>query len=531
MKKKHKIYLGLILAAVLLYLGLLTLLYISESASDGATIRTLGDAFWYSIVTLSTVGYGDLTPVTPLGHIVGVVFLLLSAGILVTLLGTIFSVLTGEALPLFMLGLIRKRNWYYFADYGPEANVLAENIVKEDESAVIIYGQRKDDQSEAPDYPCFFLDTSPAKIVAKKKNKGTRCKVFLMKENDIGVNTRAISLPFLPVEVYARTASGRDSLPGNIHFFHSDDCCARQYWHTHPLRSQEQRIVIIGFGNYGRAITRRAILTNILAADQHVAYHIFGDSREFLHLHYRLDAVFSLNEESPTRDSLCFHDSPWYEHRRILEQADRIIICDDDEQAGWDIYWKIHQFYEIKGHTDLRSNRRTPGVSYFGTNEEIYTPEQILRTKLNEAAIAINNLFRKSVDYPTLDWDELDEIHRQSKIVAADHLLMKARILLQDETITELSPPVLTMAYERYSATRKCPQEKEMYRRIEHLRWLRFYTYYNWTYGPERNDAIQQHPMLRSYEDLTDAEKRERDAAWELMLNLSAEFRQEDVQG
>lgn len=39
-----------------------------------------------------------------------------------------------------------------------------------------------------------------------------------MKENDIGINRRAINLYELPVEVYARTTNGQDKLSDNIHF-------------------------------------------------------------------------------------------------------------------------------------------------------------------------------------------------------------------------------------------------------------------------------------------------------------------------
>ena len=131
---------------ILIYIGLVALLYLSEYADSNATIRTLGDAFWYSLVTLTTVGYGDLTPVTPLGHAVGIVFLLLSAGIIMTLFGAVISFVTSEGLPYIMLGFQRKKNWYYFADYGPEANTLAANIYKEDPEAVIIYGEKKEEQ-------------------------------------------------------------------------------------------------------------------------------------------------------------------------------------------------------------------------------------------------------------------------------------------------------------------------------------------------------------------------------------------------
>ena len=140
MKTRKNIYLYLIVVTALVYIGLLTILYCSESASSDAVIRTFGDALWYSLVTLSTVGYGDLIPVTPLGHMVGMIFLLLSAGIMMTLFGAVVSFITSEGLPFFMLSLQRHKNWYYFADYGVESNTLAANIYKEDPDALIIYG-------------------------------------------------------------------------------------------------------------------------------------------------------------------------------------------------------------------------------------------------------------------------------------------------------------------------------------------------------------------------------------------------------
>ena len=118
MKRRKKIYLYMTITLMLIYIGLLTLLYFSECGDKNATIRTFGDALWYSLVTLTTVGYGDLTPVTPLGHAVGAVFLLMSAGMLVTLLGAVISFVTSEGLPILMLGFQRRKNWYYFAYYG-----------------------------------------------------------------------------------------------------------------------------------------------------------------------------------------------------------------------------------------------------------------------------------------------------------------------------------------------------------------------------------------------------------------------------
>ena len=128
MKRRNKISLYITLFFIVLYIALLTILYVSEYQDSASSIRSFSDAFWYSLVTLTTVGYGDLIPVTPLGHAVGIVFLLLSAGIMMTLFGAVLSFVTSEGFPLFLLGFQRTKDWYYFADYGAEANILSANI-------------------------------------------------------------------------------------------------------------------------------------------------------------------------------------------------------------------------------------------------------------------------------------------------------------------------------------------------------------------------------------------------------------------
>jgi voltage-gated potassium channel len=57
----------------------------AESGQPGANISSPGEAFWWSVVTVTTVGYGDFYPVTATGRIVAV--LLMATGI--ALLGVI----------------------------------------------------------------------------------------------------------------------------------------------------------------------------------------------------------------------------------------------------------------------------------------------------------------------------------------------------------------------------------------------------------------------------------------------------------
>lgn len=47
----------------------------AERFAPGATITTLGDALWWAVVTIATVGYGDTFPVTAFGRVWAVVLM------------------------------------------------------------------------------------------------------------------------------------------------------------------------------------------------------------------------------------------------------------------------------------------------------------------------------------------------------------------------------------------------------------------------------------------------------------------------
>ena len=64
------------------------LVYGSERGREDASIESVGDAFWWAIVTATTVGYGDNVPVTAEGRFAAVALMLLGIAL--------FSVLTAH---------------------------------------------------------------------------------------------------------------------------------------------------------------------------------------------------------------------------------------------------------------------------------------------------------------------------------------------------------------------------------------------------------------------------------------------------
>jgi len=77
-----------ILTALVIILGGIAE-YLVEHELPGANITNIGDALWWSVITITTVGYGDYTPISPLGRIIGTIVMFAGIGIAVTLVTVI----------------------------------------------------------------------------------------------------------------------------------------------------------------------------------------------------------------------------------------------------------------------------------------------------------------------------------------------------------------------------------------------------------------------------------------------------------
>ncbi len=80
-RRAQSTLLGAIFAAIVVLEAAATLILGAESKSPSANIQTAGDAVWWTIVTVATVGYGDKYPVTPAGRVIGVFVIIVGVGL------------------------------------------------------------------------------------------------------------------------------------------------------------------------------------------------------------------------------------------------------------------------------------------------------------------------------------------------------------------------------------------------------------------------------------------------------------------
>ena len=80
---------------LILYTAALSI-YEAERYADGSNIQSFGDAVWWSIASVTTVGYGDKFPVTPDGRVIATFLMVIGIGLFSALTALLAAWVMGD---------------------------------------------------------------------------------------------------------------------------------------------------------------------------------------------------------------------------------------------------------------------------------------------------------------------------------------------------------------------------------------------------------------------------------------------------
>ncbi len=83
------------LLLVSVFFGGLTM-YFAEAGAEGSQVHDAGDALWWAMVTITTVGYGDVTPATPAGRIIASLLMVAGMFCIATFAGVVSHTLAAN---------------------------------------------------------------------------------------------------------------------------------------------------------------------------------------------------------------------------------------------------------------------------------------------------------------------------------------------------------------------------------------------------------------------------------------------------
>jgi voltage-gated potassium channel len=185
---------GLLFTFAFIVLGVTTVLggitiYLVEGRINPG-IDSMGDGVWWALVTVTTVGFGDITPVTALGRIVGAVMMV---GGMFTL--ALFAGIVGSSLVSGMLSIREEQfrmsdyvNHVVVCGYDDSSHLLLEALslnLKLAETRVVFFEDRERPRDLPPDF--LWVEGDPTKESELDKVRLTHAAtVIVAGARDIG---------------------------------------------------------------------------------------------------------------------------------------------------------------------------------------------------------------------------------------------------------------------------------------------------------------------------------------------------------
>ncbi|WP_353662428.1 ion transporter [Hydrogenimonas sp. SS33] len=183
------------LYALFLLLSFFTLIaslmiYVFEGAGQNPNLHNLFDAVYWAVVTVTTVGYGDISPVTDEGRIVAIFVILTGVGAMTFLTSIIVSAF-GEKLPEIkrtrVLNQVAKtKDLNLVCGYGKIGQIVSDKLRAQGEKVLVIEtDEKKVEKAELDGFRVLQADATKSDTLLKLKFCDNVKAVIAVTHNDI----------------------------------------------------------------------------------------------------------------------------------------------------------------------------------------------------------------------------------------------------------------------------------------------------------------------------------------------------------
>lgn len=195
-EKKYELSLLLVLYLLAIFFSA-TILYVYEGHSGiNLKIESFFDAMYWSFITVSTIGYGDITPQTEIGKSVTLILILTGYAVIAFFTSIVTSSISEK---LYIIkennqlnNISKLKNVVLICGYGKVADVLVDNLLKRHYNILIIEEDvEKIEQAEKLNLPVIKDDATNIDFL-KKAGIGKNVRYVFALSNDDEVNLSII---------------------------------------------------------------------------------------------------------------------------------------------------------------------------------------------------------------------------------------------------------------------------------------------------------------------------------------------------
>jgi len=191
-------------------------IYVFEEKSN-PHINSLIDALYWAMITISTVGYGDISPVTPEGRVLSMVIIIAGIAMISFVTSVIVSSFSEKLTELKENRLIEEMNktneFIIICGYGQMTRMFLRSYAKEYDNRYIVIEENKDDVDMAlkEGYRAIHDDATRHDVIAKFNIDYAQITLLALTNSDISnvyitLNAKALSSK---IKVISRASNER----------------------------------------------------------------------------------------------------------------------------------------------------------------------------------------------------------------------------------------------------------------------------------------------------------------------------------